>query len=153
MRDHNDFYENLDFAQEGEREVAALLERKLPGIKILDSNNNGKSHDIEALLEGRKVLFEVKEDVRASDTGNVVIECESRGKPSGIRTTKADFWLFRIHKEDGSVDTLGFKVSTLKDMIRKRLWFNKRQMQHTDSCNLLYFFKRDVLDEFAQLKW
>ena len=105
-RNHNHFYENLEFAQEGEREVAALLQRKLRGIEIIDSNNNGSSHDIEIMLEGRKVLFEVKEDVRASDTGNIVVECESRGKPSGIQTTKADFWLFRIHNEDGSVDTL-----------------------------------------------
>lgn len=152
-RNHNDFHENLEFAQEGERLVSDLLQEKLAGLQILESNNNGKSHDIEALLGDRKVLFEVKEDVRVADTGNVVIEYESFGKPSGIKTTCADFWLFRLHRKDGGIDTLGFKVSKLKSLIRNRQYFRKQQMMHTDSNNKLYFFKSDVLHDHAQLVW
>ena len=41
------------------------------------------------LLEGK---YEVKRDFMASETGNVAIEVECRGRPSGITTTEAHFW-------------------------------------------------------------
>jgi hypothetical protein len=40
--------------------------------------------------EGRYI--EVKSDAQCSKTGNVYIEYESRGKPSGISTTEAQWW-------------------------------------------------------------
>lgn len=47
------------------------------------------------LLDGIRLgTVEVKNDVRASDTGNLYIEFECRGKPSGIQTTEADAWAF-----------------------------------------------------------
>lgn len=64
----------------------------------------GKSLDIG--LHGEKLLrriseayiamgenaVEVKNDVEVSETGKVYIECLSRGKPSGIATSKSLFW-------------------------------------------------------------
>ena len=38
--------------------------------------------------------IECKRDYRAHDTGNVFVEFESRGKPSGIRKTEAEHWAF-----------------------------------------------------------
>lgn len=43
---------------------------------------------------GRKV--EVKYDRIAHDTGRIFIEYESRGKPSGIATTYADYWIYKL---------------------------------------------------------
>lgn len=40
--------------------------------------------------------YEIKEDVAASRTGNVFIEFTYRGKPSGIASTKADYFVFII---------------------------------------------------------
>jgi len=37
--------------------------------------------------------FEVKFDEMADYTGNIAIEYESRGKPSGISITKAIYWV------------------------------------------------------------
>jgi hypothetical protein len=51
-----------------------------------------KLHDL--LTEKGKV--EVKTDRMAHKTGNIVIEFESRGKPSGIATTGADYWMYWI---------------------------------------------------------
>ena len=45
---------------------------------------------LHSILTGKKI--EVKTDFRVSETGNIVIEFESRGKPSGIATTEADYW-------------------------------------------------------------
>ena len=49
------------------------------------------------LLQGKTV--EVKRDFIASRTGNVFVEFHSRGKASGLATTKADFWAFILDGE------------------------------------------------------
>lgn len=150
-KDHNNFYDNLEYAQAGEEEVAELLTRKFKDFKLKDYNDD-KECDLIADVGGREVKIEIKEDVRTKDTGNVVIECESRGKPSGIKTTTADFWVFRVHTNDG-IRHLLFKIKDLKQAIRDRKFHNKRQMPHTDSNNVLYFFKLSTLEEYAVLKF
>lgn len=68
--------------------------------------NNNFSHDLEVGQLGEKALaeilesskIEVKTDLQASKTGNVFVEYESRNKPSGLATSKADFWCFVISK-------------------------------------------------------
>lgn len=43
--------------------------------------------------------IEVKHDRRAAETGNVAIETEYRGRPSGIVTTAADLWAIVVGDE------------------------------------------------------
>lgn len=148
-QDHNDFLDNLEFAQRGEELVADNLQAKFSDFKIIDYNEDSEC-DILAEVGGKRVTIEVKEDVRTKDTGNIVIECESRGKPSGIKTTKADFWVFRVHQDDGILNIL-FKTKDLKQAIRDRRFHNKRQMPHTDSKNVLYFFRLDTLREYETI--
>lgn len=148
--DHNDFYDNLEYAQIGEEEVAHLLEKRFKDFKLKGFNDD-RDCDILADIDGREVTIEVKEDVRTKDTGNVVIECESRGKPSGIKTTKALFWVFRVHTE-GGIRNILFKTVDLKQAVRDRRFHNKRQMTHTDSVNVLYFFRLDDLEEYATME-
>jgi hypothetical protein len=47
---------------------------------------------VAELLQDKKV--EVKRDLKAKTTGNLYIEYESRGKPSGISRSEADYWCF-----------------------------------------------------------
>lgn len=56
----------------------------------------GLNGEVQALdiLQGSKI--EVKTDFKAHKTGNIAIEIESFGKPSGLQTTEADWWLFNI---------------------------------------------------------
>lgn len=49
------------------------------------------------LLRGKTV--EVKRDYIASRTGNLFVEFSSRGKASGLATTRADFWAFILDGE------------------------------------------------------
>jgi len=67
MKYNADFQYDLKFGQEGETEIAKLLN---------DSS------------------IEVKRDRQTQQTGNIYIEYESRGKPSGIKTTKANKWAY-----------------------------------------------------------
>jgi hypothetical protein len=47
--------------------------------------------------------IEVKTDRLTQKTGNVYIEYESRGKPSGIRTSEADFWVYKINQHQAII--------------------------------------------------
>lgn len=49
------------------------------------------------LLQSQRI--EVKRDFKASQTGKVFVEFFSRGKPSGIDKTEAEFWAFIIDGE------------------------------------------------------
>ena len=60
--------------------------------------------------------FEVKSDRLSEKTGNVYIEYESRGKPSGIRTTQADYWVYKVSEKQAIViqtDELKRKIAVL----------------------------------------
>jgi hypothetical protein len=61
-------------------------------------------------------LIEVKYDLKALETGNVFVEYESRGKPSGIATTQSEWYCFAI------ADTFHFiKTKDLAERCRKYL--------------------------------
>jgi hypothetical protein len=65
-------------------------------------------------------LIEVKYDLKALETGNVFVEYESRGKPSGIATTLSDWYCFAIS------DTFHFiNTKDLSDRCRKYLKSNR----------------------------
>lgn len=51
----------------------------------------------ERMAQGKK-RFEIKTDRLAHKTGNLFVEFESRGKPSGLSTTKADYWCFFVQE-------------------------------------------------------
>lgn len=70
MKHSSSFYYDLDFGEQAEDWVKELFS------------------------DGTKV--EVKFDRMAHLTGNLFVEVYSRGKESGISTTKANYWIFRI---------------------------------------------------------
>ena len=59
--------------------------------------------------------IEVKCDRMTTQTGNVYIEYESRGKPSGIATSQADYWVYKFDEESAIV----FKTNALKDKLKR----------------------------------
>lgn len=73
MKHSNSFYYDLDFGEKAEDWVK------------------------EIFSDGTKV--EVKFDRMAHLTGNLFVEVYSRGKESGISTTKANYWIFRIQEK------------------------------------------------------
>ena len=52
-------------------------------------------------------------------TGNICIEYQSYGKPSGIATTEADYWFHNLCIGDDIFCTLIFDVPKLKKLIEK----------------------------------
>ena len=71
-----------------------------------------------------KILKEGKLEVKTErdwwfKTGNIAIEVECNGKPSGIMATKSDYWVHIL--ADGAKDycRLIFDVSTIKRLTKK----------------------------------
>ena len=65
-------------------------------------------------LLGPGVTVEVKTDTRATCTGQVFVEYKSRGKASGIATTAAAFWVFKLSNVVIIVPT-----ETLREVVKR----------------------------------
>ena len=90
-------------------------------------------------------------------TGNICIEYECWGKPSGIATTESDFWFHNLCIEDNIFCTFIFDVPKLKQLIDK-LDFKKSVSggDHNASrmwlVNIQKMFTTDVFKTFKDLK-
>lgn len=62
---------------------------------------------IKKLFSGEEAI-EVKRDFKISETGNVAIEFECRGKPSGIAVTKSDWYAIALDGEEFEQEVIIF---------------------------------------------
>jgi hypothetical protein len=93
---------------------------------------------VAEILQNSKIEVKTEKD-KWKTTGNIVIEYESRGKPSGIITTEADYWLHNCAVGDNIVFSLLLKVSTLRQYIAKQ---NPRSVRGGDDMtSKLYLIK------------
>jgi hypothetical protein len=60
-------------------------------------------------------------------TGNIAIEYESYGKPSGINATKADYWFHNLCVGDQVYGTLVFETKMLKKIVNTSI--NENQVR------------------------
>ena len=91
--------------------------------------NNDKRFDIDLqygqlaessiadMLQNKKLEVKTERDLWVK-TGNIVIEFESRNKPSGIQTTEADYWFHNLAIGNDIQCTLVFPV----DKLRVKSW-------------------------------
>ena len=52
-------------------------------------------------------------------TGNIAIEYESRGKPSGVYKTESDYWFHRLELDEGEFCTLVFPTPIIRKIVDK----------------------------------
>ena len=98
------FTNDLKFGKEGEMKIVHHLVKK--GLKFKgtsddvekDNKDEFKYYDLLFInSQGRYVKIEVKTDnwvTSQKDSGNLVIEKSCNGKPSGISTSKSDYWVY-----------------------------------------------------------
>ena len=102
------FKKDLEFGNVGEKIVAAYM--AINGMTIVsDESTDTKDYDIimYSPKADKNLYMEVKTDNYVddnNDTGNIAIEIRYRGKPSGISTTKSDWWIY--YMPDISVNNL-----------------------------------------------
>ena len=94
MEYNNDFKYDLLLGQIREKQIAKILKNK--SIEIKSEENNGW----------------VK-------SGNIAIEINSRGKPSGLSTTQADYWWHCLQINDEDVAHIVFPVDKLRKLVEK----------------------------------
>ena len=106
MKQNYTFEYDLEFGQEGEGIIADMFENK---------------------------KIEVKRDNWVGRTGNVAIEYKSRGKPSGIATTQADYWIIMFSREYQNKFMFIIETQRLKEVTKK--YFNKGSIKKMGDSN------------------
>lgn len=99
---HYNFRKDIVDGEDGEKTVIAYLTSKYQG-KML-SENKTSSHDVILELSDNpfgknKVSFEIKTDLMitpTNDTGNMFIEYQSWGRPSGIVVCSAEWFIYHL---------------------------------------------------------
>ena len=111
---------------------------------------------VAAMLQDKKI--EVKSERGMwMKTGNIAIEYQSYGKPSGIKATGSDYWFHNLCIGDNEYCTLVFKTDVLRTIVDKLDTFktvsggdhNASQMY---LVNLQKLFSSDVIKAFKEFE-
>ena len=98
--------------------IKKLKESDFSITKFSKDLSYGKKH--EKLVMKSMENFELKTDRMAHKTGNVYVEFQSRGRDSGIRTSKSDTWIFKIvSKGDRHLFSIQIPLTRLKKLVSK----------------------------------
>jgi hypothetical protein len=116
IRGKYNYDEDKKVAEQGENFVISHLESV--GFKLVRKsvkNEDGEHRDFDLLMSynDREIMYEVKTDMYP-DTGNLVVEFECRGTPSGISVTKADYFTTYFTKLG---EIWNIKTKALKELI------------------------------------
>jgi hypothetical protein len=89
------FKNDLKVAKHTENEMATFLKRRYKATILKQGNEDGRFDLLVRTSAGIDVAIEMKEDFLTQKTGNVAVEFECRGKPSGINTTQSDLYIYK----------------------------------------------------------
>ena len=132
------FHKDLALAKEVEKEAVKKLEKWLT-IEEVEFNNDFR-YDFKIKLPNNFRTYEIKQDLMCGKTGNTVVEYECRGKPSGVSTTEADFWIYKF--DDGFYQ---ISIAKLKKVIEEEKYFRTVTGGDVGSNTKMYLFKLSIL--------
>jgi len=111
---------------------------------------------IADMLQDKKIEVKSERDIWQS-TGNIAIEYECYGKPSGIKATESDYWFHNLCIGDNIFCSLVFDTKVLKKLVDKLDTF--RTVSGGDNnaskmylVNLPKLFSSDVIKAFKELE-
>ena len=117
----------------------------------------GQLHEdrIAEMLQDKKIEVKTERGMWTK-TGNIAIEFESYGKPSGINATEADYWFHNLAVDDDVYCTLVFSTKNLKKIVSK---LDKHRVVNGGDnyaskmylVNLSKLFSTDTLKLYKQL--
>jgi hypothetical protein len=149
MRTPNyNFEDDLPIAKKTEAQITDFLVGK--GLKFLEDCDDNRYDVKMGLGEGddfKEVTIEIKEDFTCERTGNVGVEVESWGRPSGLSVSKADFYLYKVHEPNGRKSMYMIKTTKLKKMVKDCLWFREVVGGDPGSDSRNFLFKLNVVKE------
>jgi len=100
----------------GEQFVKDFLISK--GFSFIKENSDFR-YDLLMSYNKSQIKYEIKTDIflsKENDTGNMVVEFESRGKESGISVCEADYYVYYIPNLG---ELWNIKMDDLKSLIKK----------------------------------
>jgi len=142
---HYDFKKDLPIAQACEAEVAARLV-ELFDCEFLGDNNDNRYDLAFRTAKGRRTV-EVKQDFTCAKTGNVGVEFSCRGKPSGIATSKADYYAYVVHTPRSGRRLYFAPTRALKDLIASESYHRTVNGGDPGSNSLNHLFRLSVFAE------
>jgi hypothetical protein len=113
-----------------------------------------REEKIAEMLTNKKIEVKSEKDMWQK-TGNICIEYESWGKPSGIKATEADYWFHNLCVGDNEFCTLVFKTDVLKTIVDKLDTFKTvaggdHKASKMFLVNLQKLFSSDVIKAFKE---
>ena len=133
------------------------LEPKIEDRKKFDIDleyGKVREQQVADMLQDKKIEVKSERDVWQK-TGNIAIEYESYGKPSGINATESDYWFHNLCIGDETFATLVFDTASLKRIISNL--DKKRSVSGGDNnasrmylLNLQKLFSSDVIKAFKE---
>ena len=106
------------------------------------------------MLQDKKIEVKSERDVWQK-TGNIAIEYECYGKPSGINATESDYWFHNLCIGDETFANIVFDTQSLKRIIANL--DSKRSVSGGDNnssrmylLNLQKLFSSDVIKSFKE---
>ena len=115
-----------------------------------------REKQVADMLQDKKIEVKSERDVWQK-TGNIAIEYECYGKPSGINATESDYWFHNLCIGDETFATIVFDTQSLKRIISNL--DSKRSVSGGDNnaarmylLNLQKLFSSDVIKAFKETK-
>ena len=146
-RPNYDFALDLPIARKTEYEISVLF-GKYYGYKT-EMFCNTRDYDLLLSKGESQISVEVKEDFTCEKTGNVGVEFRCRGKDSGIRTTRADYYVYKVHAKSG-IEFLMISVEKLRSMIDKELYHRVVVGGDRDSNSMNYLFHLETFRKHSR---
>ena len=143
------FEHDLKTANNTEKQIKELLESL--GYLFVEYCHNNKYDIVMTNKQGEKNTFEVKEDFACERTGNVGVEYECRGKPSGIASSVADFYIYKIHEPSSETKAYCIRTAKLKKLIEDDMFFRTVSGGDVGSNTKCYLFKLKVIKDNFEL--
>jgi len=113
-----------------------------------------REKDVADMLQDKKIEVKSERDMWQR-TGNIAIEYQSYGKPSGINATTSDYWFHNLCIGEETFATLVFNTDNLRRIIKNL--DKKKSVSGGDNnasrmylLNLQKLFSSDVIKAFKQ---
>ncbi len=113
-----------------------------------------REQQVADMLQDKKIEVKSERDVWQK-TGNIAIEYECYGKPSGINATESDYWFHNLCIGDETFATIVFDTSSLKRIInnldyKKSVSGGDNNASRMYLLNLQKLFSSDVIKAFKE---
>ena len=113
-----------------------------------------REKNVASMLQDKKIEVKSERDMWQR-TGNIAIEYQSYGKPSGIDATTSDYWFHNLCIGEETFATLVFKTDSLRKIIKNL--DKKKSVSGGDNnasrmylLNIQKLFSSDVIKAFKE---